>query len=271
MKPAPLVLVTLLLSSHVAQAEWVQSEGSYVFPSNVTEAEACAKADERARLAAISKITGETLSAEETQRCTDQGDEAQCAHNSAIWTTLGGKITKVIDRVQRTVTEMESYRRCVVQFQADVQVSQGVPDPSFTLGVTLNAAVYRNGESMVIRLKPSQPMFVQIFQWLPYEKDDAQISRLFPNSFDGQFRLTQAASVPSAEGSKHYDLKLTFPAAPPVSQKMVDEYLMVVATRTPVTFRDSYTLEDFQKLLAEIPRNDSRIIRRAYNIVRGSE
>ena len=52
---------------------------------------------------------------------------------------------------------------------------------------------------------------------------------------------------------------------------MVDEYLMVVATRTPITMRDSLTLDDFQQAIAEIPRNDSRIIRRAYNIIRGNE
>ena len=271
MKKHLLPLALLILTPSFAQAEWVQAVGSYIFPPNLAEAEACDKADQRARINAITQITGETLSADETQRCTDQGDEAQCARNSAVWTTLGGTIVQTRNRVQQTVPELESYRRCVVSFQADVRVSQGVPDPGFTLGFALNSAVYRDGESMVLRLKPSQPMYVQIFQWLPYEKGDAQIVRLFPNGFDTDTRMTQPTTIPSADGSKLYDLKLGFPAQPPAGQKMEVEYLMVVATRTPIALRDGYTLDDFQRQIAEIPRNDSRIIRRAYNIIRGPE
>ena len=264
--------VLLLLFPHMACATWVDTQGSYVFPGSVSEAEACAKADDRARMRAISQITGETLSAEEIQRCNDQqGDEIQCAQNSAIWTSLGGTIVQTRNRIEQVIPEQESYRRCVVQFEADVQIPQGVPDPSFTIGVILNQAVYRNGEAMVIRLHPSVPMYVQIYQWLPYERGDAQVSRLFPNAFDRQIHLEVPGTVPSTEGRKHYDLQPTFPTITPSAQKMVDEYLLVVATRNPVVLRDRYGLDDFQKEMAELPRNDSRMVRRSYAIVRGAE
>lgn len=268
---AALILAQLIFVTHKVHAEWVQAEGSYIFPPSLTETEACANADQRARIGAIITVTGETLSADETQRCTDQGDEAECARNSAIWTSLGGTIVQTRNLVQQTLPEQESFRRCVVRFEADVKAAQGLPDPSFTLGFTLNANVFRDGENMVLHLNPSQPMYVQIFQWLPYEKGEAQVLRLFPNGFDTDGRITQPITIPTTKGSKRYDLKLRLPPPSLTSQKMVDEYLMVVATRTPVTLRDSLSLNDFQRVIAEIPRTDSRIIRCAYNIIRGDE
>ena len=264
-------LALLILTPSFAFAEWVQAEGSTIFPATVAEAEACANADQRARMDAITKAAGETIAADAIQRCTDQEDEVQCTQNSAIWSTLGGTIVQTRNREQETVAEAESYRRCIVRFQADVKLSQGTPDPSFTLGMIVNAAIYRPGDNMVLRFNPSQPMYVQVFQWLPYEKADAQIVRLFPNRFDQDAHLIQATSIPSPDQAQRYDLKLAFPATSPAGQKMVDEYVMAVATRTPVVFRSSYTLDDFQKLLAELPRQDSRIERRAYAIIRGDE
>ena len=259
------------LLSITAHADWVQAEGSDIFPATVAEAEACANADQRARTDAITKVTGETIAAETIQRCTDQGDDVQCTQNAAIWSTLGGTIIQTRNREQETLVEAESYRRCIVRFQADVKLSHGNPDPNFTLGLVVNAAIYRPGDAMVLRLNPSQPMYVQIFQWLPYEKADAQIVRLFPNRFDQNAQITQPIPIPSPAQAARYDLTLAFPASVPAGQKMVDEYVMAVATRTPVAFRASYTLDDFQKSLAVLPRQDSRIERRAYTIIRGTE
>ena len=114
-------------------------------------------------------------------------------------------------------------------------------------------------------------MSVQLFQWLPYEKGDAQVSRLFPNRFDATARIEHPVTFPTETGARRYDLKLAFPANQPAGRKMVDEYLMVVATRTPVKFRDGYSLAEFNAVVAEIPQADRRIVRRAYNILRSGE
>jgi hypothetical protein len=269
-----LFLFTMILTfSQHAQADWVWAEGSYAFPETVAEADACAKAEERARIEAIRKTEGEVISAEEVQFCADQTlhDTVQCSHNSAIWTSLGGRIVGIKSRTQKTVPELNSYRRCIVGFDADVRTQLGSSDPAFTLGVSLNAPVYRDGEQMVIQVQPSQPMYIQVFQWQPTGKTNAPIIKLFPNEFDTQSRWENHGSIPSEAGRKLYDLKVFFPDHFPATQSMADEYVMVIATRTDIAFRDTYTLDDFEKQLAEIPRNDSRIVRRSYAIVRGAQ
>lgn len=270
-RPALLLLGLILACPGPGRAERVRASGSYIFPPIMTEAEACQQAESRARADAIRKVTGETLSAEEVMRCTEQGDGAECTRNSTVWTMVGGEIRATSDRRVETTVEAETFRKCTVSFEADVHVAEGRPDPGFDVGVALNNTVYRDGEKLNITLSPSQPMAVQVFQWLPYEKDEAQIARVFPNRFDSQARIDKPVTIPSEDGAKRYDLKVGFPTGQSAGRKMVDEYLMVVATRKPVSFRDNYTLDDFNRVLAEIPPSDRRLVRKAYNIVRGRE
>jgi hypothetical protein len=262
-------LIALLPAT--ASAEWVHAGGSYIFPPVMAEAEACQQAEGRARADAVRRVTGETLSSEEAMRCTEQGDDADCSRNATIWTSIGGDIRATRNRQSETTVEVGTIRKCTVSFDADVHVAEGKPDPSFDVGVVLNNAVYRDGEALTVTLKPSQPMVVQVFQWLPYESGEAQVGRVFPNAFDTTARIEKPTSIPTAANVKHYGLKVGFPTGQSARRKMVDEYLMVVATRTPVAFRDSYSLDDFNRVVAEIPLGDRRIVRRLYNIVRGGE
>ena len=271
MRASSTLMLAILAMPSMASAEWVRASSYYQFPPIVAEAEACQKAEERAEAEAIRQVTGESLSSEDTMRCSEQGDDAECIRNSTIWTMVGGLIWEKRERQQETTSVIENIRKCTVSFEADVHVAQGMSDPNFTVGVTLNNSVYRDGEKLTVTLKPSQTMSVQIFQWLPYEKGDAQITRLFPNQFDNLAHIDKPLTIPTEAGAKRYDLKIGFPLGQLPSRKMVDEYLMVVATKKPVAFRDSYSLDDFNRLIAEIPLSDRRIVRSQYNIVRGNE
>lgn len=266
----PLLAAIALLPSSPAMAEWVSASGSYLFPPVMPEAEACGYAEDRARSEAVRQVTGETIAAEDVLRCTEQGDEAQCAHNSALWSTMQGYIRKTRGKTVRVRHSVAGHRECVVSVEAEIAAAEGQPDPAFDIGVSLNQTVLRQGEPLVVSLAPSQPMWVQVFQWLPYRGDDQAVVRLFPNAYDAAGRMDGPATIPTQAGSRRYDVRVDFPPGMPPGRRIVDEYLVVVATRTPVTLRDSYALEDFRRLLAELPRANSRIVRKAYNIVRGA-
>ncbi len=253
-----------------ALAEWVEARGSYLFPPTMAEAEACFYAEERARADAVRQVTGETIAAEDVQRCTEQGDETQCARNSALWSSMRGYVRRTGDKNVEVRPAAAGHRECVVGFAADVAAAEGRPDPAFDLGVSLTQPVLRHGEALVIGLSPSQPMYVQVFQWLPHRGGEQAVTRLFPNPYDPVLRLDGPATIPTAAGARRYDLRVEFPQGQPPGRKMVDEYLMVVATRTPLPLRDAYSLDDFRRLMAELPQAHSRVVRRAYNIVRGT-
>lgn len=266
----PRLLALLLLLPAPALAEWVEARGSYLFPPTMAESEACGYAEERARAEAVRQVTGETIAAEDVQRCTEQGDEAQCARNSALWSSMQGYVRRTGDKTIQLRPSAAGHRECVVGFSADVAAAEGRPDPAFDLGVSLSQPVLRHGEPLVVTLSTSQPMYVQVFQWLPYRSGDQAVVRLFPNAYDSNSRMDGLATIPTNAGARRYDVRVEFPEGQPPGRKMVDEYLMVVATRTPLPLRDSYSLDDFRRLMAELPRANSRVVRRAYNIVRGA-
>ncbi|WP_152427053.1 DUF4384 domain-containing protein [Paramagnetospirillum caucaseum] len=265
------LLATFVLLASPVSAEWVSASAYYMFPPSVPEEEACRQADSRARADAVRRVSGETLSSEEALRCSEQGDETECARNSTTWTMVGGLIRGTRGYRAETTIEAGAIRKCLVSFEADVFVAEGRPDPNFDAGVSLNGLVFRDGEKLVVSVTPSQPMHVQIFQWLPYEAGDAQIGRVFPNAFDSVDRVTKAFTVPSEAGSKRYELKVSYPTNRRGGRAMIDEYLMVVATKRPVAFRDVYSLDDFNRVIAEIPQDERRLLRRLYNVVRGGE
>lgn len=260
----------MLLLPSPALAEWVEARGSYLFPPTMAEAEACGYAEERARGDAVRQVTGEAVAAEDLLRCTEQGDESQCARNSALWSSMQGYVRHSGDKTVRVRPGAAGHRECVVTFAADVAAAEGRPDPAFDLGVSLSQPVLRHGEALVVSLSPSQPMYVQVFQWLPYRGGEQAVTRLFPNAYDSDFRVDGPATIPTRAGARRYDVRVEFPPGQPPGRKMVDEYLMLVATRTPLPLRESYSLDDFRRLMAELPRADSRVVRRAYNVVRGA-
>ena len=273
MKPiaALLGLILVATASTAARADWVKAAGEYRFSPEISEAEACHAAEERAKEDAVRQMTGERLSSEQMMRCTDESGKTACALNSSVWTMLDGDVRAVRNLQTSVAPDVEGFHKCSVSMEADVVVPVGKPDPTFDIGVTPNASVYRDGERMRIGLSPTKPMAVAIFQWLPYAKGVDQVARIFPNKFDTDHRIKGTTIVPTDPASQHYAMQVEFPEGMPEDRKILDEYLMVVATRDPIEFLPAYTFDDFHTRLLELSRDDSRIVRKAYNIVRGNQ
>jgi len=253
-----------------ARADWIAAMGEYRFPPEMAEADACRAAAERAKEEAIRQVTGERLSSAQLMRCTDQGGKPDCALNSSVWTQLDGDVRATRNEQRDVTAGPEGYRQCTVKLEAEVVVPEGKPDPGFDIGVVPNAAVYRDGEEMRIGLRPTRKMAVAIFEWLPYAHGADQIARIYPNRFDPEQTIDGPTIVPTAAGAERYAMKVAFPEDQPASRKVLDEYLVVVATREPVDFLPAYTFDEFHARLLELSRSDSRIVRQAYNVVRGN-
>jgi hypothetical protein len=246
-------------------------QGRTPVPAGTARGRGLCLAEDKAKEDAVRQITGERLSSEELMRCSEQGEQAECTHNSAVWSMVDGDVRAVRNRRVETLAVVDTVRKCVIELEADVVVPPGRPDPSFDVGVKLNAAIYRDGEALEITLSPSQPMGVAVFQWLPYEKGEAQVSRILPNPYDSFSRIERVTTIPSESGRKRYVMRTGFPESLAGSRRMVDEYLMVVATRKPLEFRENYSLDDFKARLLELPRNEARMVRKAYSIIRGEK
>jgi hypothetical protein len=269
--PLPfLVLAALLCAGGPAAAEWVAGRAERLFGPETPESEACGDAAQRAREDAVRHRLGERVAAEDMLVCTERGDAADCSTNRSVWSTVDGDIRAVRQETSTTTDgPVPGFRKCAVTLEADVVTAAGQPDPGFDIAVRVDPGVFRDGESMTLALEPTRPMHVAVFQWLPYEKGDRQVTRLFPNAKDPDGRIAGPATIPTRANQARYAMKVAFPGGQPAAKRMVDEYLLVVGTKTAVAFRDGYSLDEFRARLLEIPRPDSRLVKRGYSVVRG--
>ncbi len=262
------ILTALVLFAIEANAEWVSAEDTYNFGPEMSEREACQKAKRRAKEKALKSITGEKISSEDNMVCSEMKDTADCSLNRFTWSTIDGLIKGTRDEREETGPGIGEYRKCTVTLDVNVGVAEGSPDPSFDLQVKLNRPTFRDGEPLKISLSPSQPMHISVFQYLPYMKSEKQVTRIFPNPYDRKQFFQKKGTVPTHEGSQQYDMTVGFPEGLKSRKDLIDEYLMVLGTRKPINFRGEYSLEEFNARLLEIPRQNRRIVRKAYNVVR---
>ncbi len=263
----PLLAVGLLLSAP-AVAAWSAGVGEWIFGPDMSEREACLRAESKAKESALRKVTGEAMSSEDLMVCREQGDDAQCRMNRITWSMIDGNIRDVRNVRKERRPGPQGALLCRVSLEVNVDVGQGRPDPNFDMAVRLNRRTLRHGDPMEIEVIPTQPMYVSVFQWLPYEKAERQIMRIFPNPYDQRNLFQGRATVPTAAGRQAYDLYVGFPQGLADSRTMVDEYLMVIGTKDQVRFRETYSLHEFTARLLEIPRQEWRRVRKAYNVVR---
>ena len=263
-----LIVSALALLAVDAGADWISVQDEYNFGPEMSEGEACQKAERRAKEKALKVLKGERISSEDSLVCSEMKDTADCSLNRFTWSTIDGLIKGTRNKKVETLPGISVYRKCRVSLDVNVGVAEGKPDPGFDLQVTLNRPTFRHGEPMQINLSPSQPMYISVFQYLPYMKAEKQITRIFPNPYDKNPLFKKKGTIPTHAGSQQYDMTVGFPEGLKNRKDLVDEYLMVLATRKPISFRGDYSLEEFNARLLEIPRQNRRIVRRAYNVVR---
>ena len=256
----------LMLPNPTAFAENVRSFGEHNFSSMTTTGnEACKKALEKAKFAAVSAVAGETVSSEQLLRCDESDGKDQCKLNSSTWSSLRGRLTALKEKSRKIQKSGEGFETCRVEIEADVESFRGNRDPNLDFNVELNSSsqVYREGEKLWFSIKPLQPLYLNIFLWDPYEKSDRKVVKIFPNQFDEDNYVKDRLRLPRAN---FFETNVV--GAPP-GRKSIEQFLMFVGTRKKVDFLDSYRVNDLNRRLLEIPTADWREKRRGFFVIRG--
>ena len=254
-----------------AHAEAVNAKGEYLYGPDTSEADACRLAKERAKANALSKVFGESISMEEQMSCREvKGGKPDygCELNRVSWSSIEGDIRSVTD-YHKVIESRVGERACIVTLTADVVIPNRKPDSSFDLKATLNEKMYRAGEVLTIALEPTAPMHIAIFNWVPYQDRDAVI-QMFPNPMDPQSHITKKTSIPTESKLSAYNFTMTWLESLPKNKTFVDEYLIVIGTKKPIKWLSSYEFSDFKSKLSEIPLDEMRVVKRGYQLIRGS-
>lgn len=252
-----------------SHAESVTARGEYLYGPETSESDACRLAEERAKASALGRIFGESISMEEQVSCREtrgSRSDYNCEMNRVSWSSIEGEIRAVTIN-QRSTESRVGARACLVTITADIVMPDRRPDSNFDLKVSINGKMYREGESLTIQLEPTVPMHVAIFNWAPYLGKDV-VTRIFPNSMDLQNYITQKVDIPTGERATPYSFKLTWLDTLPKNRSFVDEYLIVIGTKSPITWLSSYEIADFKTRLREIPLDERRVVKRGYQLIR---
>lgn len=255
-----------LLMSCLAIAAPIAGQGEYHFGPDTPESFACRGAEERAKSDALRKIHGEKIAVDQHLSCREfsarSAETEVCELNKMIWSHIGGEIRS--SRImRREVKRLEGSSVCSVNLEIDVVTTLSAPDPGFDLKVRLDRTVFRPGETLTLEIDPAQPMYLAIFNWIPYEKGSSAVTLIFPREHDQSDRITAPLKLPRAG----YNYTLAVSPAAPQGRVFVDEYLLIVATKEPVKWLRNYELSELQARLAEIPLDRVRYTRRAYQLL----
>lgn len=250
-------------------AEAVDVSGEFFYGPDTSERQACEAAEQRAKQEALRMVLGERFSSSEQLSCKDGAagvDNTQCVYNTFRWTEIEGDI-KQATRLGQQVDKQMGSSRCTVSMRVVVDVPKLLPDPSFDFQVKLNSVRLRAKEAVSFQILPSVNMHMAVFAWAP-SHNPATVTRIFPNAFDRQSRLGARVShpIPSDAGARLYQFVVDFPQGK--QQDFVDEYLIFVATTTPVAWLDEYDFEKFRSRLREISPPQKRVVKQSYRIIR---
>jgi hypothetical protein len=263
-----LLLALLLGLTSSAHAVTVTAQGEYLYGPETSRAKACELAKEKAKVAAVIAVLGETISTEQQLYCkatTGQKPDYNCEFNSVTWSLMDGdtKSTKVLSE---TVQEKMGATACTVRIEADVVAPTSQPDPNFNVIAKTNQSVFRVGDELNLEIESTLPSYFAVFNWLPYENN--QISRMIlSNSGD----ITDPDVLKKSSNGSH-QFKQSFDTfwskAYKDDKKIYDEWVIVVVTKKPVKWLSTYDLESFKERLREIPNDQKRVKRLGYQLAK---
>mgnify|MGYP001322354381 CR=1 FL=1 len=262
-------IIFLIFSSSKLNALVVEGKGEYFFGPEISQNKACSMAEEKAKSNAISSVFGEKFSSEENFYCFQNSLELaskNCESNRVAWSYIDGKI-KTLHKISKLVKKFENKDSCVVTIVADVISSRKQTDPNFDFEIKLNESNFRVRENLSIRINPTKPMYIYIFSWLPNTKE-RKIFKLYPNEYDLENLISETIKIPSKESELFYSFELDWNDSYPLEKNIIDEWIIVVASKKPLKFFSEYRNDEFKNKINEMNQFELRIKKKPYFLIK---
>jgi hypothetical protein len=264
------LILILGLACFSANAKELNESGEFIFGPQVSQQDACDAAEKRAINAAIRKINGESINAEEQSSCKEETDvknkkeNYQCVFNQNTWSQLDGIVRKKYNRTEE-INTIEGAKVCKVTLTVDIEQPAEQPDVNFNFTYEINKKMFRDGETIQFSIKPSMAMYINIFSYLPYMQGNQQVTKLYPNIFEKQKLVTEKIKIPSDD---RYSFIVNWLENRNKEKTLQDEHYMIIATKEPIKWLDEYTIEKFHSVLREIKPSKMRKATGTYIVLR---
>ena len=261
-------LIVIIFYSYPSLAEIVTGEGEYTHTEDVSVSEGCMIAKQKAKLDATQKVSGQTISSEELEKCTEIDGVSNCHRNHFFLSSFNADITGLQEigkpkKTTETLSNGETVYICNTKIEADVVPINQITDPDFDFNVNFNYYNFRSGDNLEIEIGVTQPMYLNIFQLLPYQDPKKyQAFKLFPNKLETNNYLKPNETKLPTNGK----YKVRFPED--IDKKEVVEFLLFIASKEKIEFLNKYTtIYDLKKRYLAL-RNKVKYKRQQYTIAK---
>jgi hypothetical protein len=256
----------LLFYCLLSSAEITSGYGEYFFGPETSEMKACENAQNKAKAMAISSVLGESFFSEQQMYCKDSNIKKlsdQCEYNNLTWSFIEGDI-KNISNFSAKIEKRTGSSVCIVTLNADVMVPKIKPDPNFQVKAQRQKYSYKAGDDFTIEFETTLPAYFAIFNWLPNENN--KINRILISPSVDKYDSDSLRK--NKEGKYHF--KQTFTAywsnAYKDDVQLYDEWILLVVTKTPYKWLNTYDFEEFKQKLREIPIDQRRLEKLGYQL-----
>ena len=249
-----------------ALAEWVPSEGRFIFTRDVTKDECFGEAKLAAKRSAMSKFGLERLSSTTRDYCVDAGSQTNCElHQQTLNYFDGGYIAAVRNSSERR-ENVGSNEECVVSLEADVRKFIGSPDPNLIVRAEVTGSKRKfDGELFKVEGEATPGSFIYVFGFYPTVAGD-KYYLIAPNNVDNEIKSNGTFQIPTKQNEKRYLLEAQFPGA--IKKDEVTEYLIVLALKDKLQMFEEQTSEDFHRRLHDIGRQNWQKTEVGYSILK---
>ena len=274
-----------------AQAEWHAGKAEEYFSAETTEKSACRNAENKAISSTVQRVIGESISTTQLQIChesfrarrdvretrdvrdvgeirytRDRNDSADACQlmTSAIISTEG-TVVGVRNRKQEVILGAGA-RVCNVSLEVDIKKESNAADTGFDPEIRLSQSQFRQGEAVKVLITPTSrtvPFYLTLFVFSPYFEDHEQVQKIYPSELDEIKAIESYTEIPSKMSG--YEIKAQFPTMD-IGTNQAGEILIALATKSERSFRQRWSLVEFNARMQEIPRNERRIIQMPYFI-----
>jgi len=234
-----LLLLGFIFYSFPSLAKIVTAKGSFMHGEEISTRDGCKFAREKAELEALQKGLNVTISSEEIEKCSQIDGKSNCEYNQFFLKTFNGILTgikelsKPLKRIE-TLDSGDIAYICEIEIKANVEPIKQINDPNFNFNVKLNEYNFKAGGELTMEITFTKPMYLTIFQFLPYEKEGNQVSKLFPNEREeNNFIKDKKIILP-------YNAKYEVYFPENVNKKNIDEYLFFITSDEKIDWLDEY-------------------------------
>lgn len=258
------VLLLIFLIVIPVKAEVFSSNGTYFFPTNISEEDCYFKAQNNAIKAVMEKAGLSYVVSSENLNCSEIKDKNTCEYfqDSQIYYE-GGFITSKKFSNNRILFEGSINRKCSVHLVADIKKFKSKHDPNYILEVNLNNYIFRDGDEILINGETNLPSNVYLFNFV---NDSEEYQLIIPNKFEKLTNLNGPFNIPS---NQKYKLVAKFPIDH--NKDIIQEQFMLLITKTNKEEFKVIDIESSVSLLSRLNdfgRKNWKKIRLSYFIIK---